>query len=382
MTELITSQVDQMVALRQTLHRAPEISGQECETAQRIATMLHSAGADRVITSLGGHGVAGEFRGQADGPTVLIRCELDALPIAEISDLPYRSLVPGTAHLCGHDGHMSIVMAVALALSQKRPSNGRVVLLFQPAEETGAGASAVISDPKYAEIRPNYAFALHNVPGWPLGLTRLADGVANCASRGMRIAFTGKTSHAAAPEDGISPAPAMAKLMAELAQLGTGGTLNEEFALSTLTHVRLGEATFGISPGEGELLVTLRSVTNAKMDALMNAAKTCVANAAGNLTSSISWHDVFPASVNANEAVALVKAGATRNGIQAELMSHPMQWSEDFGHFGRDETKAAMIFLGSGIDQPQLHNPDFDFPDALIPQGANLFLGIIRHILG
>ena len=382
MSELTTDQIDQMTRLRHALHQVPEVSGQERETARLIETELRRIGADRIITGLGGNGVAAEFCGQADGPTVLIRCELDALPIEEISVAPYRSRIPGTAHLCGHDGHMSMVMSVALALGQRRTTKGRTILLFQPAEEIGTGATAVISDSKYAEFYPDYAFAIHNVPGWPIGEIRVVDGVANCASRGMRITLTGKTSHAAAPEDGLSPGPAIAKLMNDLTQLGNGGTLDEDFLLSTLTHVRLGEATFGISPGEGEILVTLRSVTDAKMDALVAAAEACVAQASGGLVTDISWHDVFPASVNASEAVVLVQTGAARQGLTTELMSHPMQWSEDFGHFGRSDTNAAMIFLGSGTDQPQLHNPDFDFPDALIPQGANLFLGILRNILG
>ncbi|SLN41287.1 putative hydrolase YxeP [Roseovarius albus] len=381
MRELTADQIEQMTNLRQTLHRKPEISGQERETARLIEAELRKTGADRIITGLGGFGVAAEFIGADEGPTVLIRCELDALPIQEISNLPYRSEVPGTAHLCGHDGHMSIVMAVALAFGQQPPAKGRVILMFQPAEETGVGAAAVVSDSKYGEIKPDCAFAIHNVPGWPLGDIRVVDGVANCASRGMRLTLSGKTSHAAAPQDGLSPGPAMAQLMQQLAQLGAGGPLDQDFAMSTLTHVRLGEATFGISPGEGELLVTLRSVTDAKMDALVDAAQDCVAKLSGDLTTNISWHDVFPASVNATEAAELVHAGAARQGLQSTTMSRPMQWSEDFGHFGKNGTEAAMIFLGSGPDQPQLHNPDYDFPDRLIPLGADLLLGIVRQII-
>ena len=162
--------------------------------------------------------MAAEFTGQAPGPTVLLRCELDGLPIREISEHPYRSEIPGKGHLCGHDGHMVCLLGVARVLRQ-RPARGRVILLFQPAEETGAGAQAVIEDPRWPELRPDVAFAYHNLPGRPLGEIGLRPGPGNCASRGMQVLLEGKSSHAAAPEDGLSPAAAMATLMTALPQL-------------------------------------------------------------------------------------------------------------------------------------------------------------------
>ena len=223
MTPVLTdAQITELRSLRRVLHQAPEVSGEEVHTAARIVLELKQAGADRIWTDLGGHGVAAEFTGRQPGPTVLIRCELDGLPIHEVSDIPYRSTIAGKGHLCGHDGHMVMVLGVAWALA-KRPDRGRVILLFQPAEETGAGAAAVIADPRWPEIRPDYAFAYHNVPGRPLGEIGLCIGPSNCASRGMKITFSGKTSHAAAPEDGVSPGPRMARLMQDLPLLGPRG---------------------------------------------------------------------------------------------------------------------------------------------------------------
>ena len=205
MPVLSHDQLSYLTALRHALHRRPEVSGDEAETADRIADELTNLGADRIWRGLGGHGVAAEFTGASDGPTVLLRCELDGLPIREISDLPYRSEVEGKGHLCGHDGHMVSILGVAMHLA-RRPACGRVILLFQPAEETGAGAQAVIDDPRWAEIKPDYAFAYHNLPGRPLGEIGLRAGPGNCASRGMQILLEGKSSHAAAPQDGLSPA--------------------------------------------------------------------------------------------------------------------------------------------------------------------------------
>lgn len=393
MTAVLTNtQLAYLQSLRQTLHQSPEISGEEVETAARITQELTRAGADRVWTGLGGHGVAAEFCGQQDGPTVLIRCELDALPIPEISQAPYRSQIEGKGHLCGHDGHMVMVLGVALAL-KTRPATGRVILLFQPAEETGAGAAAVINDPRWPELRPDFAFAYHNVPGRPLGEIGLCPGVSNCASRGMKIRFGGKTSHAAAPEDGVSPAGVIADLMLSLPVLGPGGDMGADFALATLTHAQLGEASFGIAPGAGELRMTLRSQTDARMDRLVQEAEAQLARAlakaaqqaggrAEHVSATVTWHDVFLATINDDRALTIASTAVSTLGLSIHSMGQPMRWSEDFGRFGLDGAKAAMVFIGSGESQPQLHNPNYDYPDGLTPTGVALLVEIVDQLLG
>ena len=381
MQRLSIEQRDYLVALRHALHQTPEVSGEEARTAERIAAELSALGADRILCGLGGHGVAAEFHGASDGPAVLFRCELDGLPIREISDLPYGSTIPGRGHLCGHDGHMVSMLGVAMRLAT-RPQRGRVILLFQPAEETGAGAQAVIDDARWPGLRPDFAFAYHNVPGRPLGEVGLREGPGNCASRGMQILLEGKSSHAAAPEDGLSPGPAMAALMTRLPALGCGCIGDEGFSLATLTHANLGEATFGIAPADGELRVTLRSMTNGRMDALMEDAVELVSNHAAGLGIQIHWHDVFRAVVNDVEATGIARDAARTQGLSRLEMPCPMRWSEDFGRFGEDGAKSALLYLGAGEDHPQLHNPDYDFPDALIPVAVDLFCQILQDVLG
>ncbi|WP_321829270.1 amidohydrolase [Thalassovita sp.] len=379
--------VTELTALRHQLHRRPEVSGAEAETAKRIAAELTRLGADRLWQGLGGHGVAAEFTAQAPGPTVLIRCELDGLPIAEVSDLPYRSELAGKSHVCGHDGHMTMVMGVGHGLAYglaKRPAKGRVILLFQPAEETGMGAPAVIASADWAAIKPDYAFAIHNLPGMTLGRMGLCRSTAACASRGMKVTLSGKSSHAAMPDDGVSPAPSLAQLMTALPALGPGGVLDEAFRLCTLTHINLGEPAFGIAPGDGELRCTLRSVTDAGMAGLIDQATALVTSTAREhgLKAEITWHDVFAATVNGATANDIAARAAESCAIPVEMLDHPMRFSEDFGCFGLDGAEVAMVYLGSGEDQPQLHNPDFDFPDALIPVGAGFFLTIVDLLLG
>lgn len=378
---LSSDQFSALTALRHDLHRRPEVSGEEEQTAARIVMELEALGADRLWRGLGGHGVAAEFTGAAEGPTVLLRCELDGLPIREISTLPYRSEVDGKGHLCGHDGHMVSMLGVGMSLAV-RPATGRVILLFQPAEETGAGARAVVEDPRWGDIRPDYAFAYHNVPGRPLGEIGLRSGPGNCASQRMQIVLEGKSSHAAAPEDGVSPGETMAKLMTALPSLSEGSIAEEHFALATLTHAKLGEPSFGIAPGDGELRVTLRSMTNARMDRLIQTATGILADAVGPLKVDIHWHDVFRAVVNDAEATDVARKAAQTLGHTIHEMPSPMRWSEDFGRIGDDGAKAAMLYVGSGENTPQLHNPDYDFPDALLPIVVDQFRAMIDHLLG
>ena len=372
----------QLTGLRHSLHQIPEVSGAEEKTAAYIATYLRAYAPDRLLTGLGGHGVAAVYDGAAEGPTVMIRCELDGLPIEELSDQPYRSTHAGRGHLCGHDGHMTMVAALAEDLAGKRPARGRVVLMFQPAEETGKGAPAVVADPAFGEIAPDYAFSLHNLPGLAVGQIALCRGPANCASRGMRIRLSGRTSHAAAPQDGLSPAGAMAQLLPGLVALGGGTDLGPDYALVTLTHARLGEATFGIAPGEGEVWATLRTVNDTRMAQLIEEATALVGKvcAEQGLGHEISFDDVFEACTNNPEAVAVLQKACDRVGLGVAMQDRPQRWSEDFGQFGKG-AKAAMFWLGSGEDQPQLHNPDYDFPDAAIPVGAGLFRAVVSELL-
>jgi amidohydrolase len=378
---LSNSDMVDLVDLRHRLHRRPEISGEERETAATIVAFIEPTQPDRIVTGLGGHGVAAIYEGTEPGPTVMIRAELDALPIEELSSSDHRSEIPGKGHLCGHDGHMTILAGLARGLHRNPPRRGRAILLFQPAEETGAGAAAVIADPKFAAIAPDYAFSLHNRPGVPVGHARISEGAANCASRGIRIVLTGETSHASTPEHGRSPAPAIATLIPALTALGPGGPLDEHFRLVTVTHVEIGEPAFGIAPGHGELWATLRTVNDAQMGALCAAAEALVREAAeaNRLTVDMSYHDIFHHCENEPEAVAML-----RRAMDEENVPHgptkPSRGSEDFGLFGRG-AKSAMFLLGSG-DTAHLHNPDFDFPDDAIGTGARVFMRALRNLLG
>lgn len=283
--------------------------------------------------------------------------------------------------MCGHDGHMAILAALARAFGRNRPARGRAILLFQPAEETGAGAAAVLADPQFAPLRPDFSFALHNMPGIALGTSWIKEGPANCASCGLKIRLTGKTAHASMPETGISPAPAIAALIPAFIALGSGDLDAGDLTLATVTHVAIGEAAFGIAPGMGEIWVTLRTVSDDQMTALKEKAESMARAAAEahGLALSFSYHDAFGHRHNDPQAAAIIRRAIAAEGLPVETGT-AFRASEDFGRFG-SVSRSAMLFLGSGETHPALHNPDYDFPDALIAVGARIFLRIAGDLI-
>ena len=381
---LTNADLVELTAFRRDLHRHPEVSGEERATAERVTTALRAFNPDQIVTGLGGHGVAAVFKGASDGPTVMFRAELDALPIPELSVAAHRSTIPGKGHLCGHDGHMTLLLGLARLIARNPPATGRVVLMFQPAEENGAGAAAVVADPKFAALRPDWAFAIHNMPGLGFGQSALTSGGVNCASQGLKVTLSGKTAHASQPEAGLSPALALSRLIPALGALGQGGPLAPDYRLVTITHARLGEAAFGIAPGEAELWATLRTIDDDKMAALRAAAMDLAQAEATThgLTVSFTHHDDFAASVNDPAATAQLMRALDALDLPHDPGDLPMRASEDFGRFGQHGTRSAMLFLGAGESHAALHNPDYDFPDDLIPIGVQIFHTVLRSLLG
>lgn len=373
----------ELTELRRKLHQYPEISGEEVETAKTIVNALKSLSPTKIYTNLGGHGVAAVFDSGIDGATVMFRAELDALPIQEKSDNAWASTIPGKGHLCGHDGHMMFLLALGRMLSRAPTARGKVVLMFQPAEEDGSGARAVVAEPDYDQIKPDYAFAIHLEPGKPWGYVATRPGLINCASLGLCIQFTGKTSHAADPEDGISPAPAIAALIPKLNRLGTGGMLDENFRLVTVTHVNIGEPTFGIAPGDGVLYATLRTANDHSLSGVLDDTKKLARSIADEVALKVEFSvfDEFAASINDEDATNIAISAMNALNIKHGDEGLPMRASEDFGVFGK-EAKAAMLCMGPGEHYASLHNPDYDFPDDLLPVGAAIFERITRDLLG
>ena len=380
---LSNTDINALITFRRLLHQHPEVSGEEEQTAQRIAEALSALAPHQIITGLGGHGVAAIFDSGCDGPTVLFRAELDAFPIPEETGLDWTSATEGKGHLCGHDGHMTILLALGRLLSRQPVQQGRVVLMFQPAEEDGSGTRLVVADPKFAAIAPDYAFAIHNEPGLPFGYVGTKTGLINCASRGLIIRLKGKTSHAAEPELALSPVPLLGELIDHICQLGRGGVLDDDFKLVTVTHINVGEPSFGITPSDAEIYTTLQASTDAAITIMQDKAITLAKSRADEKGLTLEWevHDDFAASINHPEATAIAQDAIKALNIPFGEDGVPMRASEDFGVFGWD-APSAMLCLGPGVDHPALHQPDYDFADDLIPIGAAIFEKIARDLLG
>ncbi len=367
--------------LRQYLHRNPELSGQEHHTAEKIESFIMPLSPTQTVR-LGKTGRAFVFDSGNNGKTTMIRSELDGLPIQEINAIDYKSEKDGIAHLCGHDGHMAIVSGLAKELHNNPPKSGRVILLFQPAEETGEGAYEVLQDSNFNDLEPDYIFALHNIPGENKHTILYKENTFASASKGMTIRLTGKTSHAAEPEMGISPANAIADIIKQFEVIrSVKSNMFSETVLLTIVHINLGEIAFGTSPGYAEMRATLRAFTNRDLDILTHEAENVIADITNRegLEHDISYSEIFPATTNSRECIEYILNASDKNSYSTKKLNSPYKWSEDFGYFTQ-KYSGGFFGLGSGTTQPALHNPDYDFPDDIIKTGIDMFKEIINQI--
>lgn len=375
-------ELEKLIALRRKLHVHAEVSGKEVQTNRILHDFLKMTSPDLLISKIGGYGLALVFKGQEKGKRLMLRADIDALPIQELNSFGYRSAKEGVSHKCGHDGHSTVLAGLAMRLAEHRPQKGEVVLLFQPAEETGEGAKRVIDDPLFAQMKPDMAVAWHNLPAFPLGSIVVRKGVFAAASVGLTIRLTGKTAHASQPETGKNPALALAELIGAFHQLNDSLKDEAAFSLITITHARLGEAAFGISPGDAECLLTVRSTDD---DQLKKMQEQCVSIATllaakHQLSITYNWNEPFSSTLNDDNLTDCLIESAKENAFPLIELNEAFRWSEDFGQFGV-VAPIALFGIGSGLDCPALHNPDYDFPDTLIGPGIAMLDSVCRKLL-
>ncbi len=372
-------EIAELIRLRRFLHANPEVSEDEANTANIIAGELEKIEPDEIIRNIGGYGVAAVFEGGEPGKTVAFRAELDALPIPEANDFEYKSKKLGVGHKCGHDGHMTILVGLARRIVKAKPFPGRLVLMFQPAEETAQGAKQVVKDGKFVNLNIDRIFGLHNLPGFPLGSIIARKGAFASASKGFAARLNGLTSHAGHPENGRSPVLSMTSLIHSIMALPHTQTNFNKANSVTIIHARLGEIAFGTAPGEAEVMATLRSNSDDDLNKMGEEAERLTKGIAEsfNLKYHYDWREVFPvtASSDAEYNIALKAA----NNLNREIIhpEHPFPWSEDFGYFTQ-KIDGAFFGLGSGEGHPQLHNDNYDFPDELIEKGIDIFEEIFK----
>lgn len=375
--------INRLIELRHKIHQYPELSGQEIQTAKTVTEFLKTIGVKEIKTGIAGNGILAVIEGTETGKSILFRCELDALPINEENDLNYSSNRPGKAHLCGHDGHIVILLGLAERLIKiKHLIKGRVVLLFQPAEETAQGAYQIIQDPEFKKLEIDHAIALHNIPGYPHGSIILRKHSFASASRGMIIKLKGQTSHAGEPHNGKPPTLAMTGIIDHLIGLPNMVIPYSNRSMVTVISAKLGEKAFGTSPGYAEIMATLRAGSAKDITTLISKAEKAVDCfcSLSDLKSDITYTEVFPVTINDNDLTEKVKKAALKLNRQVIWLDIPFSWSEDFGYFSQ-EIPSVFFGLGSGLDQPKLHNPDYDFPDDIIDSGIEIFYKIYSELL-
>ena len=368
-----------LIELRHILNAHPELSGKEALTNKILNEWVKQTLPDLLIEKIGGYGLAAIYKCAKPVKRILIRGDIDALHIPEPNDLPYRSQNQGISHKCGHDGHATILCGLAQWLGEQRPDQGEVVLLFQPAEETGQGAQAILSDPQFEQIKPDVAYGLHNLPGYEKGQIMVREGCFAAASFGLKLCFDGRTAHASQPETGHSPSELLAVLIHALEKRRE--QLKEVKPLTTfvITHSVLGEETFGVAPGHAEIWLTLRSFHDKYLDMMASQIiDMCQSLAKGRLFDfSYTKHEAFAATNSDARCVQTIEQAAKNLELSLGHLDEPFRWSEDFGRFG-SVCPIGFFGLGSGTHQPALHNPEFDFPDDILEAGMTMFWEIIR----
>ena len=374
-------QKDTFYQIRRELHQHPELSGHEARTARFVEDKLQAFHPTKVIRHVGGHGLLVEYFFSEDGPTVLFRADMDAVAVQEPDDIPHHSQTPGVAHKCGHDGHTTILLRFARMLSERPLPKGRVLLLFQPAEENGSGSKAVLDTKVLDYYKIDKAFALHNIPGYPASAVLCKEDSFTCAVVSVSITLTGKTSHAAEPQKGISPIPATLNIVDELLRWNNTDIQSDDYFLSTIVEIHVGEDAYGVSAGNSVIRATLRAKTDKLLHQHAQQLKELVATECKrtpDLQHEMEWLEPFSANENDPQSVGMIKNAALRNNLPYIELQTPFSWGEDFGLF-MQQYKGAIFGLGSGENCAPLHSPQYDFPDEVIETGATLFYTIAEE---
>jgi len=380
--ERIDELAPEMRTIRQDIHRHPELAYEEKRTASIVAERLRAWGV-AVHERIGGTGVVGVIASGKSQRAIGLRADMDALPIHEKSGLPYESAHPGRAHSCGHDGHTAMLLCAARYLAETRRFDGRVHLIFQPAEEGKAGARAMIEDGLFQRFPCAEVYALHNWPGLPAGTVATRPGPIMAAADRVEIKVSARGGHAAQPH--LSPdAILCAAQIVTAANTLVARTIDpNSTAVLSLTRIS-GGTSHNVMPAEVSITGTVRTFDAAVQDRLEEGLRDVVegtARAAG-CTATLEYNRYYPATIN--DAACAQHALETARALlgDAKLAEAPAFTSEDFA-FMLQAVPGAYIWLGQGSEQKRaaLHTPGYDFNDEVLPTGAALLASIAERRL-
>ncbi len=369
---------------RRELHRNPELLYDLPRTSSFVAERLREFGCDEVRTAIGRSGVVGVIKGRkGDGKrAIALRADMDALPIEEATNLPYRSAVPGKMHACGHDGHTAMLLGASRYLAKTRDFSGTAIVVFQPAEEGGAGAKAMIDDGLMETFAIEEIYGMHNMPKVPLGVFALRKGPLLAAADAFTIRLEGRGGHAASPNQCIDPVVAGAQIVTALQTIVARNLDPLDSCVISVTSFHAGTA-FNILPQSAELLGTTRTLLPETRDLAERRLKEIVAGvaAASGVTASVHYDRGYPATRNhpkqTDFAASVAREVAGVDKVLTEIQ--PVMGAEDFS-FMLEARPGAFILLGNG-DTAGLHNPGYDFNDAALPYGMTYWARLVETAL-
>ena len=370
-----------IVAWRRDLHRHPEILYEVQRTAGAVADKLRSFGVDEVATGIGRTGVVGVIRGRksASGKVVGLRADMDALPLREITGKPWASTIDGRMHACGHDGHTAMLLGAARYLAETRNFDGTVVVIFQPAEEGGAGGKAMIADGLMERWNIQEVYGMHNMPGLAVGNFATRPGPLMAATDEFTIDITGHGGHAARPHGTIDPIIVGAGIVQALQTIVSRSVDPIESAVVSVTKFHAGEA-YNIIAQTAQLAGTVRTLKAEMRDHVEGRFRAIIDNLGPAFGAKISlrYKRNYPVTRNHPEQTAFAaRAAGDIVGIAAvDSDAPPVMGGEDFSYM-LEARPGAFIFIGNG-DSAGLHNPAYDFNDDVIPIGCSYWARIVE----
>jgi len=370
---------DDMKTWRRHLHANPELGYELHETAAFVIERLREFGVDEIHEGIAETGLVAIINGRGDGPTIGLRADMDALPITEIPDRPHKSRNQGVMHACGHDGHTAMLLGAARYLAETRNFKGRVALIFQPAEEGGAGGEAMVKAGIMDDFAVKQVFGIHNFPGMPEGLIGTRPGPLLAAADEFQIDITGKGGHAAMPNTAVDPVMIAVQIAQALQTIVSRNVDPIDSAVISVTRIDAG-TTHNIIPGTAFMQGTVRTVrkeTQADIVARMERIVTNIATALGG-EAKLNYHYGYPPTVN-HPAETEFALNVAREVAGEQLVTDdipPTMGAEDFAYM-LEARPGAFLCLGTG-EGAGLHHPEFDFNDEVSPIGASFFVRLVE----
>jgi len=370
---------EDMKAWRQHLHAHPELQYECHETAAFVAARLREFGVDEIHEGIAKTGIVAIINGQGDGPTIGLRADMDALPILEAGTAPYKSKTDGKMHACGHDGHTTMLLGAARYLAETRNFTGRVALIFQPAEEGGRGALAMVEAGIMDNFDINQVYAIHNGPNFDEGKFLMRPGPMLAAPGQFDIKISGRGGHAALPHETIDPLPAAVNIYQAIQTISSRNIDALESIVISVTMFQAGTA-FNIVPETVTLGGTVRTMKSEHQDIVRDRmAEICTHTAAAfGASATLDYQSGFPATVNDGDKTAFAAEVARQvagdSGVDDD--APPLMGSEDFSYM-LEHRPGAYVFLGAGPGAT-LHHPEYDFNDEISPVGASYFVKLVE----